>query len=386
VVLDGQQLAQAKQQLAQTPSPALSAALTALVGVANADLTAGPWSVMDKTSTPPSGDKHDYMSLSRYYWPTAGAANGCPYIHKDGQTNPDCASSSYDHASRHAAMDAIYALSLAWYFTGDSRYSDRAELVVRTWFLASATAMNPNVNYGEGVPCLRNGAATGVLNWTELLGEVLDGVAILDSGAPGWTTTDQQQMHAWLTSFLGWLQTNALATQEAAGANNHGTWYDTGLAALLVYLGKTSDAQALVQSSETKRIATQVLADGSQPQELARTNSWGYSNWNLEGFCRLAATAKHVGVDLWSYTAPNGGTIAKAADFLIPGAEHGQSVWTHQQIAPFDQTWPLSPFHAATAFASDTNTQAALPLVPAPQSTDLWPLLSVCTEPAIQPN
>ena len=29
----------------------------------------GPWSVMNKKSTPPSGSKHDYMSLDKYYWP-----------------------------------------------------------------------------------------------------------------------------------------------------------------------------------------------------------------------------------------------------------------------------------------------------------------------------
>jgi hypothetical protein len=387
VVLDGQQLAQAKQTIA-AGDPTLTAALASLTATADADLTAGPWSVMDKTLTPPSGDKHDYMSLSRYYWPSdagTGADAGCPYVHLDGQTNPDCSSNKYDHASRHAAMDAIYNLSLAWYFTGDSKYSDRAELVVRTWFLDAATAMNPNINYGEGVPCFRTGAATGVLNWTELLGELLDGLAILDSGAPGWTSTDQQQMNAWLTSFLTWLQTNALAVAENAATNNHGTWYDVGVSALLLYLGKTSDATTLVQTSETKRIATQITASGTQPQELSRTNSWGYSNWNLEGFCRLASTAKHVNVDLWSYTPPDGGTIAQATEFLIPGAEHGQSVWTHQQISPFYPAWPVTLFHGAADFSNDSNARAALTMVDA-GGVNLWPLLTVCTEPAIQAN
>lgn len=384
VVLDGNQLAQVRQQIAAGTNSAASAALQTLLGTANADLTAGPWSVMDKTSTPPSGSKHDYMSLARYYWPS-GSANGCPYVHKDGQTNPATSSNLYDHASRHAAMDAIYNLSLAWYFTGNADYATRAELDVRTWFLDPATAMNPNINFGEGVPCLRSGASTGVLNWTEVIGEALDGLAILNAGAPGWGSTDQQGMNTWLTAFLNWLQTNSLATGEKNAGNNHGTWYDTGVSAIELYLGQTANTKALVTSSESHRIATQIMGDGSQPQELSRTNSWGYSNWNLEGFCLLASTANHVGVNLWAYTGSNGGSMSKAADYLIPAAEHGQSVWTHQQILPLNQSWAVSPFHAATDFANDANTRAALPLVPAPATGDLWALLPICVPAAIQP-
>jgi hypothetical protein len=382
-VLDGQKLAQAKQRLLAGDA-ALGSVLAKLLAAADAALTAGPWSVMDKTQTPPSGSKHDYMSLARYYWPS-GSANGCPYAHKDGETNPDCASQRWDHASRHAAMDAIYRLSLAWYFTGDARYSNRAALVARTWFLDAATSMNPNINFGEGVPCLRDGAGTGVLNWTEVIGEALDGIAVLDSGAPGWSTADQAGMRTWLTAFLKWLQTNSLATKEAAAANNHGTWYDTGVAAIMLYLGQTTETKALVESSK-KRIASQIKADGSQPEELARTNSWGYSNWNLEGFCLLASTASHVGTNLWAYAPAGAGTIAKAADYLIDGAQHGKASWSHQQIAPFEASWALSALHAAADYADDANARAAIPLVAVPAEGDLWPLLPICTPAAIQVN
>jgi Alginate lyase len=385
VVLDGAALARIKQQLA-AGNPELRAALASLLALANRDLGAGPWSVMDKTTTPPSGNKHDYISLARYYWPTPGSANGCPYIHKDGQTNPETTGNKYDHASRHAAMDALYNLAVAWYFTGEARYAERAALVARRWFLDPATLMNPNIDFGEGIPCNRDGWSTGVLNWTEVIGEALDGIAILDSGAPGWTSADQAAMRTWLTAFLRWLQTSPLATREAAADNNHATWYDVGVSAILVYLGQTAAAKALVQSATTKRIATQISGDGRQPQELARTNSWGYSNWNLEGFCLLASTASRVGVNLWAYSAPNGGTIAKAAGYLIAGATKGKSAWPHQQIEVFEQSWPLSPLHAAADFGGDAAARAALSQVPPPPGGDLWPLLPVCVPAAIQVN
>jgi hypothetical protein len=381
VVLDGAALARIKQQLG---NPEVRAALTNLLTLANRDLTVGPWSVMDKTTTPPSGNKHDYSSLARYYWPTPGAANGCPYVRKDGQTNPETTGTKYDHASRHQAMDALYRLSVAWYFTGEARYAERASLVARTWFLDPAKAMNPNVNFGEGIPCNRDGGNTGVLNWTEVIGEALDGLAILDSGAPGWSSAAQAGMRAWLTAFLGWLRTSTLGAEEGRTTNNHGTWYDVGVSAILVYLGQADAARTLVQAATTKRIAPQIKADGTQPEELARTNTWGYSNWNLEGFCLLAATAKHVGVDLWAYTAPGGGTIAKAAGYLIAGATKGKSAWPHPQIEVFEQSWPLSPLHAAADFAGDASARAALPQVPPPPGGDLWALLPVCVPAAIQ--
>jgi Alginate lyase len=381
VVLDGQQLADAKAALGKGM---LQTELANLLKLADAALTAGPWSVMDKTQTPPSGDKHDYISLARYYWPSGGG-DGCPYVHKDGQTNPDCASNRWDHASRHAAMDAIYNLSMAWYFTGDTKYSDRAALVARRWFLDPATKMNPNINYGEGVPCNRDGAGTGVLNWTEVIGEALDGIAVLESGATAWTEADKTGMRAWLTDFLKWLQTHAYATKERAASNNHGTWYDTGVSAIMLFLGQVDATKTLVENSK-KRINSQIEGDGAQPEELARTNTWGYSNWNLEGFCKLAQTGKLVGVDLWSYTTSSGGSIAKAADYLIEAAIKGKTAWNHQQIIPLDQSWALSPFHAAAEFANDTKTRDAIPMVPKPPEGDLWPLLKVCTAAAMQVN
>jgi hypothetical protein len=384
VVLDGRLLAEARQRLAAGDAPT-RAALARLVALADAALTAGPWSVMDKTTTPPSGNKHDYISLARYWWPTPGAANGCPYIRKDGQTNPDTSTSKYDHASRHKAMDALYHLAMAWYYTGEAKYAMRAALVARTWFLDPATAMNPNVDYGEGVPCSKEGSDTGVLNWTEMIGQALDAIAVLDGGAPGWTGADQTAMRAWLTAFLKWLQTDPLATEEAGNTNNHGTWFDTGASAIMLYLGQTDAAKTLVQAS-TKRIASQIRADGQQPEELARTNGWGYSIWNLDGFCRLASTGRLVGVDLWAYTAPAGGSIARAADYLITAAKGGKAAWPHPQRDELQQSWAVPALHAAADFASDAAARAALTSVPAPAGGDLWPILPVCTSLAIQPD
>jgi hypothetical protein len=151
---------------------------------------------------------------------------------------------------------------------------------------------------------------------------------------------------------------------------------------IMLALGQTDAARALIDGARTRRIAPQIKGDGTQPQELARTNSWGYANWNLEGFCLLAATGGHVGVDLWSYAAPGGGALAKAIDYLIPAAQGGKAAWPHQQISPFEPSWPLSLFHAAADLGNDAAARAALPMKP--PAGDLWALLPVCVPAAIQ--
>ena len=79
--------------------------------------------------------------------------------------------------------------------------------------------------------------------------------------------------------------------------------------------------------------------------------------------------------------------MAKAVDYLIPTAEMGISAWhNNQMLMPIDQSWPITPIHAAAVSAMDANAQAAIAKVPAPMGGDLWPLLPVCVPAAIQPN
>ncbi len=49
-----------------------------LIRAADKAMTDGPWSVTDKTRTPPSGDRHDYMSIAPYFWPDPAKADRLP--------------------------------------------------------------------------------------------------------------------------------------------------------------------------------------------------------------------------------------------------------------------------------------------------------------------
>ena len=371
VVLDGYRMA-VTRELVRFGVPGFQAPLADLRKQADAALTAGPWSVMDKPQLPPSNDKHDYLSQAPYWWPTqpATAANpwGCPYVQKDGVRNP-AIDDITDHAERGEMFNAVYDLTLAWYYTGDAKYAQRAALDLRTWFVNPATRMNPGLDYTQFIPCLVSGRGIGIIDFSQQFTDILDAVALLDTGAPGWSASDDAGMTAWDEQFLTWLRTSKNASDEAAATNNHGSFFDMQEAALALATGQPALAKSIVVTAQTKRLDDQIAADGGLPQELSRTRSFHYSTFDLVALTRLAMIGRHVGVDLWHYSTPTGGTLFKAVDFVVPAAT-GQAAWTYPelQFQPFAAT---DVIHTA-ADAGDRTACAAVPKLQTPPGGDLW--------------
>ncbi|WP_162415292.1 alginate lyase family protein [Cyclobacterium roseum] len=89
IILEADVLKGVKQKLASEQDKAFPVELKQLMDRANEKLTEGPFSVVNKTQVPPSGDKHDYISMGTYWWPDPEKDDGLPYIRKDGEINPE---------------------------------------------------------------------------------------------------------------------------------------------------------------------------------------------------------------------------------------------------------------------------------------------------------
>ena len=372
-VLDGARLQQTKLRL-DRGDPQLRSALRNLTTRADNWLHQGPWTVVDKPKPAPGGDVHDYLSQAPYWWPTTTptAANpwGCPYVQRDGQRNPEVDTGT-DRQDVEKVFDSTYDLALAWYYTGDKRYAQKADQVLRTWFLDPATRMNPNLNHAQFIPCKYDGRAIGIIDFSQSYTSVVDAIAILGTGAPGWTKTDRAAMAGWNSDFLGWLKDSAFGKEEGAAANNHGTFYDMELAALAYATGDKALARRTVLDARAKRIDPQIAGDGSQPQELARTRSWHYSTFDLVAYTRLAAIGRHVGVNLWTYQGPDGQGLLKAVDYLLPTAT-GTAAWPHPELEFY--RYAASDIVHAAADAGDARAKAAVPKLETPPGGDLWAL------------
>jgi hypothetical protein len=306
-------------------------------------------SVMDKHSVPPSGDKHDYMSLGRYFWPNPATPNHLPYVNRDGQTNPE-ATAIEDHANLFRMEDQVHALALGYFFTHDEAYAKRACLQLHVWFLDPSTRMNPSLKYAQAVLGVNEGRGIGILD-ARGLADVVDALALL-AGSGNWTATDDAAMRQWFETYFAWLTTSKNGSDEAAARNNHGSWYDVQSAAIAIYLGKTQKAREIAEAAETRRIDLQIGPDGQQSLEEARTKSFGYCVFNLQALMRLATIAQMAGVDLWDYKGPHGESIRAALDYLVPFAT-GQQTWGHKNIEGMPSTSLYEPLLTAAVYFGD---------------------------------
>ncbi len=306
-------------------------AYSALIERADVALTEGPFSVIQKKQVPPSGDKHDYMSIGPYWWPDSTKTNGLPYIRKDGYINPEFLADQTDFAIKNKMFSNLETLTWATYFSGERKYAEKAVELLDVWFINPETRMNPNLDYAQGIPGICEGRGIGIIDWSGVH-VLITSVQILDSQG----FLSQQLKHSlfsWFKQYLDWLQNGKYGKDiDDSAKNNHATWYDVQVSGIAIMLGDYTIAKNRLEKVKLKRIATQIEPDGSQPLELARTKSLSYTVMNLRGFIQLAILAGHVNVDLLNFKTSDGRSILKALEFMEPFALKKRA-WPFTQVS-----------------------------------------------------
>lgn len=340
-----QALKAAKAHLAD---PSVAPAYKAMMARADKALDGPYYAVTEKSRTPPSGDKHDYISMGPYWWPDPSKPNGEPYIRKDGEFNPERSTNAFDAVRMDNMADAVEALSLAYYFTDDAKYAKKASELLYVWFLDPDARMRPHMTYAQGVPGRTPGRAEGVLDTFRLL-RVVESIGLL---APSGQIkpAEQKALEHWFEVYTMWLQKGATAKEEQAAQNNHGIWYDYQLATFSLFARRPDLAKATIAGAGKARIDPQIDADGKMPKELARTRGMHYSYFAIEPLVGMAELGPCVGVDLWGYKGPKGQGIRAAFDYLAPYVGN-EAAFPYKELKPDDATDEALPLYDLAAAA-----------------------------------
>jgi len=359
-LLDAKQLEKSRAAL-KSGDKTLAPAWSKLEREAQKALSEGPFTIINKGVTPPSGDKHDYMSQAPYFWPDPHKPNGLPYIRRDGERNPEIKKIT-DHQSIDDLESAVETLALAYYFRGDQADATKAVQLLRAFFLDPATRMNPNLEYAQFIPGVNTGRGIGLIE-TRGFTRIVDAVGLL-KGSKALSGDDERALKDWFGRFLQWMIESKNGQEESAAKNNHGTYYDLQVVSFALFVGRPDLAKQTLEQAKQKRIAVQIEPDGRQPLELARTKAWSYSNGNLDGLTQLATLGERVGVDLWNFQTRDGRSIRKALDFLTPVAL-SEKKWDYQEIEGGVKPEMLFPvMRRAAAIYRDKSYQAVIMKVP----------------------
>lgn len=303
-----------------------------IVAQADAYLLEHPVTITAFPAERSAGGPHDYFSEGSYWWPDPENPDG-PYIRKDGQRNPD----NFDAHKKalRQMVDRVTTLTAAYEITGEVKYAQQVIRHLQAWFIDPATLMNPNLLYGQAIHGINTGRGIGIIDTIRLIDVALSirllAAAGLLEGAQ--YTTIQQ----WFSDYGDWLTTHPYGVDERDNNNNHSTWWGAQVAAFGL-VTQREDLLAISREQFKKQLDIQLAADGSFPDELARTKPFGYTNYNLEAwttFCLLASTPEE---NMWAYQSKNG-NLKKAVEFILPYLE-----------AP--TTWPYS-----TSLETDLHVQ-----------------------------
>jgi hypothetical protein len=285
-------------------------------------MQAGPFSVLQKTRIPPSGDKHDYLSVPPY------TGTG------DGLTNPDWWL-DYDRVPLERLAQGVETLGLMYYFTADSQYADRASSLLRVWFLDPDTRMNPDLEFAQ------NSTRIGIID-TRFLPRIIDCIGLLQN-AGVWSGEDQAGMVDWCRQFLENLQ-NRVDRDHVNSGHNIASWYHVQMASLALFTGQDELAKNMLGRTEA-RIDTALTEEGGFRLELRRTRSLSYSCFHLYALFNLASMAEQLGMDLWHFRTKDGKGLEMALDYIVKYTETGNpSAWPHSEIEGTKGDW-WKPYH-----------------------------------------
>lgn len=323
---------------------------TEIIRRAGEALSVEPYSVFQKETVAPSGDKRDYWHPAPYWWPDPHKKDGLPYIRKDGQRVLgselfSSESSRYDRSNLQRMFEATHVLVLAWAITTNSNYLDKAAQLINCWFVDSSSAMSPHLEYAQVVMGRNDnrGNGSGIIEFKDFY-YVLDSLKIARGKSPHLDTT-LDGLSVWLRKYRAWVTDSKPGIKERHALNNQAIYYDLQLGSIELFLGD-QDAFRWTFLRALSRIEGHFDQDGFQVNEASRADSRHYFHFNLQGWLNFLALANREGFLAGFEETMLGQRIRKAVGCTVKEAKQG---WNLPQKKDFDDARTLVLQHYARA-------------------------------------
>jgi hypothetical protein len=324
----------------------------------------------DKVLIAPTGDKRDYISVGRYWWPDPKKPDGLPYIRRDGQTNPEAEKN--DIIKMNRMISAVRGLALLYHFTGDEEAAAHAVQMLKTFFTDPETGMNPHLTYAQAVPGREEGRPLGIID-TYVMIELTDCMALLKN-ARAMDAEDYRRLQQWFREYMNWLRSERMAAAFKQTRNNIDVAYHAQIAAYALFCGETDIAREHLTVLQNA-VPGFIHQDGVLPWEIVRTRSWDYSVYALDILFTAVSMAQNMGMDWISEKTPHGQRIRSAVDYLC-GYIGREAEWPFQQlngpIAVDSLGGVLRKIHYFTGDAKYANAYRQLKKPRAAQTTALF--------------
>ena len=266
----------------------------------------------------------------------------------------------------------VAALAAAFQITHEDRYAAQAMVLLRAWFLESATRMTPTLLYGQMAPAVgkaeRKSSSDGVIE-TVFLAEVAQAISVL-AASKAVAAEDLAGVKGWFASYLQWLTESRLAGLARDQKDHHASSWLLQAAAYARLTGHDAALAELRHRFKTVTLRAQIVADGTFPHELATAYPYRNSMFNLDMLTAACELLSSRFENLWEVELQDGPgmhiAIAKYFPYML-----NRRMWPYRaDLTHFDDLPVRNP---SLLFAARAYTR--------PEYAELWKTLE--PDPAV---
>lgn len=281
----------------------------------------------------PIGDTHDFYSEADYWWPDK--KKNQKYIRRDGLSNPSIFD---DHRKLLMSFsEGVGALVITFLLTREKMYVEKAQELLKKWFVEDVTMLNPSVSFGQAIKGVCLGRSEGVLDFAHLIDAIRSAQILRDEGVLD--IRIDEGVFKWCKKYLHWLNSHPYGIEEKIHPNNHAICWALQASVIASYINDTDTLRWTSWAFKNTFIKYMMKSDGSFSHELTRTKPYAYSLFVFDIFISLAQVLSLNDDREWDKPLNNGKKTKNSMDFIVHYIKQ-KNLWPFRCDSEHNDLWP----------------------------------------------